>query len=91
MVRRRALMRDPGRAPATAAGLWYLRMTRTLARRGWRKRATQSPREFAQAIDDPAMRRGVQSFTETYERARFGGSAAEAEKLPEKFRELVEK
>jgi protein-glutamine gamma-glutamyltransferase len=91
MGRRRALMRDPGRAPATAAGLWYLRMTRTLARRGWRKRATQSPREFAQAIDDPAMRRGVQSFTETYERARFGGSAAEAEKLPEKFRELVEK
>jgi transglutaminase-like putative cysteine protease len=88
---RRRLMHEPGRAPATAAGLWYARMTRALAHRGWRKRPTQSPREFVRAIDDPTMRRRVESFTETYERARFGASSAEAEKLPEKFRELVQK
>ena len=88
--RRRRLMHDPGRAPSTAAGLWYARMTRTLARRGWRKKPTQSPQEFVREIDDPQVRRNVESFTDAYERARFGGSAEEAEKLPEKFRELVE-
>jgi transglutaminase-like putative cysteine protease len=87
---RRRLMHHPGSAPSTAAGLWYARMTRTLAHRGWRKRPTQSPQEFVQTIDDPHVRRGVESFTETYERARFGGSATEAEKLPDKFRELIE-
>jgi transglutaminase-like putative cysteine protease len=88
--KRRRLMLHPASAPSTAAGLWYARMTRTLAHRGWRKRASQSPQEFLRTIDDPAIRRGVESFTDTYERARFGGSATEAEKLPEKFRELVD-
>jgi len=88
--RRRRLMHAPGSAPSTAAGLWYARMTRTLARRGWRKKPTQSPQEFLREIDDPKVRRGVESFTDAYERARFGGEAAEAEKLPEKYRELVE-
>jgi transglutaminase-like putative cysteine protease len=89
--RRRRLLRQPERAPTQAAGLWYERMTRTLARRGWPKPATQAPREFVAAIEDRELRRRVESFTDVYERARFGASADAAKELPERYEELVDK
>ena len=88
---RRRLVRAPERAPRAAAGLWYERMTKRLARRGWRKRPEQSAREFTQTIHDVAVRQRVETFTDSYERARFGGSAEDAKQLPELYEELVEK
>jgi hypothetical protein len=43
-----------------------------------------------ETIADPGLRRRVESFTGSYERARFGGSTEDAEKLPEQYRELIE-
>jgi protein-glutamine gamma-glutamyltransferase len=86
---RRRLISAPARAPRAAAGLWYGRMTRMLARRGWRKRPSQSPREFVITIEDPEMRRRVEAFTRSYERARFGGEAEEAEALPRLYEEIA--
>src|SRR5581483_5310566 len=87
--RKRRLISSPARAPRAAAGLWYERMTRMLARRGWRKRPSQSPREFVITIEDPDMRRRVEAFTRSYERARFGGEAEEAEALPRLYEEIT--
>ncbi len=64
-------------------------MTRTLARRGWRKFPAQTPKEFASAIEDIELRERVVLFTSHYESARFGDSAADAGKLPELFEEIV--
>ena len=72
----------PEQAPATAAGIWYQRMMRELARRGNRKRPGQTPFEFAASISEDSLRRSVANFTERYERARFGGSAEDAKQLP---------
>jgi len=88
---RRRLLLQPERAPSQAAGLWYQRMTRTLARLGWRKPATQAPREFVATIDDRELRRRVENFTDAYERARFGASPEAAKELPERYEELVAK
>ncbi len=88
---RRRLLRAPESAPVEAAGLWYQRMTRRLARHGWRKRATQAPREFAAGIDDAELRGRVTAFTDAYERARFGASAEAAKELPERYEEVAGK
>ncbi len=61
---------------------FYLRMTRRLARRGYRRSAAQTASEFAASIGDPSLREAVLRFNTAYERARFGDSAAAAETLP---------
>jgi transglutaminase-like putative cysteine protease len=76
------LTRNPGNAPEAAASLWYRRMTRALARRGWPKLPSQTPAEFTSTISDPALRTTVALFTTHYERARFADSALDAERLP---------
>ena len=88
-LRRRSLRAHPERAPRDASALWYEHMTRTLARRGWRKFPAQTPKEFASAIEDIELRERVVLFTSHYESARFGDSAADAGKLPELFEEIV--
>jgi hypothetical protein len=80
--------RKPRRNPETAATIWYERMEKAVARRGWRKLPTQTPQEFLVTIDDPALRDSVARFTQRYERARFGDSPDDAEKLPQIFEEL---
>jgi transglutaminase-like putative cysteine protease len=75
------ISRNPGQAPEAAASLWYRRMTRTVARHGWKKSPTQTPQEFTQTIPDPALRATVALFTDHYERARFADSASDAQKL----------
>jgi hypothetical protein len=69
--------------------VWYERMTRVLARRGWRKSPAQTPKEFASVISDAVLRERVVRFTAHYESARFGESAADAGKLPELFEEIA--
>jgi hypothetical protein len=85
------MARNPQRAPRSVASFWYLRLLKKLSRRGFHKEPTQTPVEFAESIDDPAVRKEVVTFTEHYERARFDESVNDAEKLPELFEEITGK
>ncbi|HYX68289.1 MAG TPA: DUF3488 and transglutaminase-like domain-containing protein [Terriglobales bacterium] len=80
---------SPERSPHAAAAIWYTRMTRRLARHGWRKLDTQTPTEFVVTIDDPALRRAVEEFTRRYQRARFGDSVDDARALPALYQEIA--
>lgn len=88
LLRAQQLARNPERAPEAAASLWYNRATNHLARYGWTKAPSQTPTEFARTIDHLAIRKTVEEFTEHYEQARFGNSAASAGQLPELFARL---
>ena len=79
----------PEKSPALAATIWYERMTRLLARKGWSKSAAHTPTEFLSRIQDQAMREPVARFTAHYESARFGGSSEDAQRLPELYEEVV--
>jgi hypothetical protein len=61
---------------------------RVLAKKGWRKSPAHTPKEFLIRIEDEAMRESVAKFTRHYESARFGGSAHDAERLPELYEEI---
>lgn len=87
-LRRRALARDPRRAPQTAASIWYERMSKAAARQGYRREPSQTPQEFARTIGEEPMRTAVSKFTERYERARFDNSAEDAAELPQLFEEI---
>jgi hypothetical protein len=79
---------NPEEAPRAAASIWYERMTAALARRGCRKRAAQTPAEFATSISDPSLRRAVLVFTQHYHRARFGEMTEDAKRLPQLLEEV---
>jgi hypothetical protein len=87
--RSRRLAARPGRSPSLAATIWYERMTRMLARRGLNKSPQHTPSEFLICIEDEAMRESVAKFTQHYESARFGGSAQDAQRLPELYEEIL--
>ncbi len=88
-LRMRVIARNPGKAPQSAAAIWYGRMTSAMARRGHRKLVTETPEEFVARIDDRQLRDGVARFTDHYEKARFGNSADDAVELPKIYDELV--
>jgi hypothetical protein len=87
-LKKRSLAANPGKSPQLAATIWYERMTRTVARRGWRKSAAQTPHEFISTITDEELRGAVRDFTSAYESARFGDSAESARQLPRKYDEV---
>lgn len=89
-IRRLQIARKPRLEPHSAATIWYGRALRLLSKRGIRKSGTQTAQEFLLAVPSAAIRRHVERFTVHYERARFGDSAPDAEKLPELYRELEE-
>lgn len=89
-IRRLQIARKPTLEPHSAATIWYGRVLRLLWKRGIKKSGTQTPQEFLRAVPNPAVRLQVERFTTHYERARFGDSAPDAEKLPELYRELEE-
>lgn len=89
-VRRFRLARRPSLEPHSAASVWYEKLLKLLSKRGIRKLPTQTPQEFLKAIPAEPVRRHFASFTLHYERARFGDSAEDAEKLPELYREVEE-
>jgi hypothetical protein len=66
-------------------------MVKAVARQGYPKQKTQTPREFVDAITESSLRASVEKFTERYERARFGDSAEDAERLPQLFEEIAGK
>ena len=80
--------RRPGRSPQTAASIWYERMLKQTAKRGWRKSPAQTPEEFASIIQDPELQRQISCFTQRYERARFGNSVEDAAELPRLYEEI---
>jgi protein-glutamine gamma-glutamyltransferase len=88
-LRNRRLAARPEKAPSLAATIWYGRMTRILARKGWNKRLAHTPKEFLTCIQDDAMRESVAKFTQHYESARFGGSVQDAQRLPELYEEVL--
>ena len=85
----RRLRAHPDRAPRQSAALWYERMLRRLARRGWRKSPGQTPHDFVAAIREPVLQNKVATFTRAYESARFGHSVEDARTLPELFEEIT--
>ncbi len=87
-LRRRCLAARPEKSPRLAATIWYERMTRTVARLGWRKSPTQTPKEFVVSIEDATVREGVARFTRHYEHARFGSSTEDARRLPGLYTEI---
>jgi protein-glutamine gamma-glutamyltransferase len=87
-LRLRRLAANPEKSPSLAATIWYERLTRMLARKGWRKSPAHTPKEFLTCIQDEGMRESVAKFTRHYESARFGGLAEDAQRLPELFEEI---
>jgi hypothetical protein len=85
----RILRAHPERAPVQAAALWYARLVKWMARRGWRKSPSQTPRDFVHAIQEPELQKKVAAFTDAYESARFGRRAEDACALPELFEEVT--
>jgi len=88
-VQKFMLTTRPDKSPRMAASLWYEKMLRRVERNGWHKKDTQTPAEFASSIRDEPLRRLVFVFTSRYEGARFGGSAEDAQELPELYQEVV--
>ncbi|HEY6936169.1 MAG TPA: DUF4129 domain-containing protein, partial [Terriglobales bacterium] len=87
--RNRRTASRPAQAPQMAASIWYARMTRATARRGWRKLPAQTPQEFVATISEDDLRQSVDRFTRHYERARFAQSAEDAQRLPELYQEIT--
>jgi protein-glutamine gamma-glutamyltransferase len=90
-LRQEAITRKPSKAPQKAAAIWYSRMLKIVARKGYQKQPGATPSEFVKTIPEAALRGSVSNFTERYKRARFGESVADAEQLPGLFEEIVGK
>jgi transglutaminase-like putative cysteine protease len=88
MIRRRQVAARPERSPRVAATIWYERVLRMLAKRGWQKLPAQTPTEFVAGLKDDGARDPMARFAEHYERARFGDSAEDAARLPEDYEEV---
>jgi protein-glutamine gamma-glutamyltransferase len=82
----------PSSAPKQAATIWYERMLKLLRRRGIERAASHTSDDLLRGLPTelPAVKEKVTLFAEHYERARFGRSAADAEKLPDLYEEVEE-
>jgi len=87
-IQEKRLQTHPEKSPERAASMWYERMAKALARRGVKKTAAQTPKEFVKKIDDEILRASVERFTDAYEGARFGNSSQDAQRLPELYEEV---
>ncbi len=87
-IRRHRVAARPERSPRVAATIWYERVLRMLAKRGWQKLPAQTPAEFVAAFNEETVRGPLARFAEHYERARFGDSAEDAARLPEDYEEV---
>jgi len=88
-VSRHCLAARPEKSPRRAATIWYERMTKVVARRGWHKSDTQTPEEFVRLIDDPGIRARVAVFTRHYQSARFDDSVEDVLQLPQLYEEIA--
>ena len=84
-----SIARKPSKSPQLAASIWYSKMLKRVARKGYYKAPTQTPSEFVKTIPEKALRESVSRFTLRYERARFGDSGVDAEQLPNLYEEIA--
>ena len=68
--------------PALASRL-YLELLKLLERRGFARKESQTPFEFAAAVGEPALAPAVREFTQLYADARFGGAPCNLPRLRE--------
>ena len=59
----------------------YGELLRMLARRGLTREVSQTPFEFAAAVDAPNLAPAVREFTQLYAHTRFGGAPCDATRL----------
>ena len=59
----------------------YAELLRMLARRGLIREMSQTPFEFAAAVDAPNLAPAVREFTQLYAHTRFGGAPCDATRL----------
>jgi protein-glutamine gamma-glutamyltransferase len=59
----------------------YGELLRVLERRGFARRASQTPLEFAAAVNEPNLAPAVHEFTQLYADARFGGVPCDTMRL----------
>ncbi len=86
MLRRLRLwwqLRSPkaARSNPQLASRLYAELLRVLARRGLTRGASQTPLEFAAAVDSPHLAPSVQEFTQLYAHARYGGAPCDTTRL----------
>lgn len=73
----------PQKASPALASRLYLELLRQLERRGFRRKESQTPFEFAAAVSEPALAPAVREFTLLYADARFGGAPCNLPRLRE--------
>ncbi|HYL84417.1 MAG TPA: DUF3488 and transglutaminase-like domain-containing protein [Candidatus Angelobacter sp.] len=76
------------RSDPQLASRLYGELLRMLARRGLTRAETQTPFEFAAAVDTPQLAPAVQEFTRLYALARFGGAPCNASRLGQLLEEI---
>jgi hypothetical protein len=74
------------RANPQLASRLYAELLRVLEQRGFARRESQTPLEFAMAISEPSLAPTVREFTSVYAQARFGGAPCDTLRL----RDLLE-
>jgi transglutaminase-like putative cysteine protease len=72
---------ESARANPLLASRLYVELLRLLERRGFLRRVSQTPFEFAAAVDAPALAPAVREFTQIYAQARFGGAPCDTLRL----------
>jgi transglutaminase-like putative cysteine protease len=72
---------DSTRANPQVASRLYDELLRVLERRGFARRASQTPLEFASTVRTPALAPAVHEFTEVYAHSRFGGIPCDVPRL----------
>ena len=70
-----------GRSDPQLASRLYAELLRILARRGLLRSETQTPLEFAAAVNSPQLAPAVREFTQLYADARFGGAPCDTTRL----------
>ncbi len=73
--------KSAGASGSQIASGMYAEMLRLMGRHGYARAETQTPFEFAAAVNRPALNPMVQEFTELYSVARFGGAACDIARL----------
>ncbi len=69
------------RSDPQLASRLYAELLRMLAWRGLRRDVSQTPFEFAAAVDSPNLAPAVREFTQLYAHARFGGAPCDTTRL----------
>jgi transglutaminase-like putative cysteine protease len=75
--------RNAGAASSQIASRMYVEMLQLMGRHGYARTETQTPFEFAAAVNKPVLRPMVQEFTQLYSIARFGGAVCDLTRLQE--------